>query len=55
VEDLLVIDPRYPCGTSSVREKIMSYRPDVVMLCINPFALVRNKGAYPQYAFTEFR
>lgn len=54
VEDLLVVDPRYPCGTSSVKEKITAFRPDVVMLCINPFALVRNKGVYPQYAFCEF-
>ena len=54
LSDLLVIDPRYPCGGTSVREKLGRFNPDEVFVCINPFALIKNKGLYPQYAFCEF-
>lgn len=54
VSDVLAVDPRYPCGRTSVREKVLAFKPDVVMVCLNPFAFVKNKGAYPPYAFCEF-
>jgi len=53
-EDVLVVDPRYPCGGVSVRRRVREFAPDVLIVGYNPFALVRPKGVYAPYAFFEF-
>ncbi len=52
--DVLVVDPRYPCGGVSVRRRLRDFAPDVLVVAYNPFAFVRPKGLYAQYAFFEF-
>ncbi len=54
-EDVMAVDPRYPCGDASVSRLLRDFEPDVLVVALNPFAFVRPKGGlYTQYAFFEF-
>ena len=52
--DVLVVDPRYPCGGVSVRRRVREFAPDVLIVAYNPYALVLPKGMYATYALFEF-